>query len=131
VNFLEFLRTLAHRGADFVIVGGVAARLHGSTRLTHDVDVVPSLDPDKWSRTIDAIGDSGGRPRIPEPLERIRDVANVKGWMKDKGMLALLFRSPDGTAEIDLLVARRPSDRRSCPTPLRLRRRDPRVVEGR
>ena len=66
---------------------------------------VPSLDRDKWRRTIDAIWDSGGRPRIPETLERIRDVSNVEAWMKDKGMLALSFRSPDGSAEIDLLVS--------------------------
>ena len=88
-----------------MIVGGVAARLHGSTRLTHDVDIVPSLAPDNWRRTIDAIWESGGRPRIPEPLDRIRDVANVEAWMENKGMLALSFRSPDGSAEIDLLVS--------------------------
>jgi predicted nucleotidyltransferase len=105
VNFLEFLRNLTRRGADFVIVGGVAARLHGSTRLTHDVDIVPSLHPEAWRRAIDAIWESGGRPRIPEPLERIRDVTNVEAWMKDQGMLALSFRSPDGSAEIDLLVS--------------------------
>lgn len=105
MNFLEFLRNLAHRGADFVIIGGVAARLHGSTRLTHDVDVGPSLAPDNWRQAIDAIWESGGRPRIPEPLERIRDVAHVEAWMRDKGMLALSFRSPDGSAEIDLVVS--------------------------
>ncbi len=88
-----------------MIVGGVAARLHGSTRLTHDVDIVPSLAPDNWRRTIDAIWESGGRPRIPEPLDRIRDVANIEAWMENKGMLALSFRSPDGSAEIDLLVS--------------------------
>lgn len=104
MNFLAFLLSLARGGADFVIVGGVAARLHGSPRLTHDVDVVPSLAPDEWRRTIEAIWQSGGRPRIPEPLERIRDVANVEQWMTEKGMLALSFRSPDATAEIDLLV---------------------------
>lgn len=45
------------------------------------------------------------RPRIPEPLERLRDVEQVECWQRDKGMLALSFRTPDGTTEVDLLVS--------------------------
>ena len=33
MNFLEILKSLTKDGVEFVIVGGVAARLHGSTRL--------------------------------------------------------------------------------------------------
>ncbi len=29
---------------------------------------------------------------------------NVERWMRDKGMLALTFRSPSGAIELDLLV---------------------------
>ena len=43
-------------------------------------------------------------PRIPEPLERIRDVDHVRRWRLDKNMLALNFRAPDGGVEVDLLV---------------------------
>jgi hypothetical protein len=47
----------------------------------------------------------GARPRIPEPLERIRDVEQVRRWQDEKGMLALNFRTPDGNTEVDLLVS--------------------------
>ena len=104
-NFLEILNQLHDHQADFVIVGGVAAALHGSTRVTFDLDIVPSLDPASWVSLIDLLWSLGARPRIPEPLERIRDVQSIRSWRTEKGMLALNFRTPDGSTEVDLLVS--------------------------
>lgn len=105
INFLEILNRLHDSHVDFVIVGGVAAALHGSSRVTFDLDLVPSLAPDSWSRTVDLLWSLGARPRIPEPLERIRDVEQVRRWQTEKGMLALNFRTPDGSTEVDLLIS--------------------------
>ena len=105
MNFLDVLNTLTEDGVEFVIVGGVAARLHGSTRLTHDLDIVPKLDELSWKRLIQSIWSLNTRPRIPESKERIENVENVRSWMIEKHMLALSFRSPSGDAEIDLLVS--------------------------
>ena len=104
IDFLKLLETLADSKLEFVIVGGVAARLHGSTRLTHDLDVVPRLEAKTWARVVDLLWDAGALPRIPEPRERVRDAEIVNGWIRDKRMLALSFRSPDGFTEVDLLV---------------------------
>ena len=105
MNFLDVLNTLTEDGVEFVIVGGVAARLHGSTRLTHDLDIVPKLDDVSWKRLIQSIWSLNTRPRIPESRERIENVENVRSWIVEKHMLALSFRSPSGAAEIDLLVS--------------------------
>jgi len=104
-NFLEILSQFHDRHVDFVIVGGVAAALHGGSRVTFDLDVVPSLAPDSWMAAVDMLWALGARPRIPESLERIRDVENVRRWQREKGMLALNFRTPDGSTEVDLLVS--------------------------
>ena len=104
-NFLEILSQLHDHHVDFVIVGGVAASLHGGSRVTFDLDVVPSLAPDSWQAVVDLLWSLGARPRIPEPLDRIRDVEQVRRWRRDKGMLALNFRVPDGSTEVDLLVS--------------------------
>ena len=104
-NFLDILSQLHDRLVDFVIVGGVAAALHGSTRVTFDLDVVPSLAPDSWAAAVDLLWSLDARPRIPEPLERIRDVEQVRRWQHEKGMLALNFRTPDGSTEVDLVVS--------------------------
>ena len=105
MDFLSILRHMAASGLEFVIVGGAAARLYGSTRLTHDLDVVPSLEPAPWARLIHTLWAAGARPRIPESEAAIANPENVRRWIQQKGMLALCFRSPDGSAEVDLLVA--------------------------
>jgi predicted nucleotidyltransferase len=103
-NFLEILNQLHDHHVDFVIVGGVAASLHGGSRVTFDLDVVPSLEPDSWRAAVDFLWGLGTRPRIPESQERIRDVEHIRRWRQEKGMLALNFRAPDGSTEVDLLV---------------------------
>src|SRR5438552_3243722 len=105
IDFLTLLSKLQDSRVDFVIVGGVAAALHGNTRVTFDLDLVPSLAPDSWTAAVDLLWSLGARPRIPEPLERIRDVEQIRRWQAEKGMLALNFRTSDGSAEVDLLVS--------------------------
>ena len=104
-TFLDVLSQLHDHHVDFVIVGGVAAALHGGTRVTFDLDVVPRLADPSWPAAIDVLWSLGARPRIPEPLDRIRDVEQIRRWRRDKGMLALNFRAPDGSVEVDLLVS--------------------------
>ncbi|MXZ72644.1 MAG: hypothetical protein F4Z04_14235 [Acidobacteria bacterium] len=103
-GFLEILNALHDRHVEFVIVGGVAAALHGGSRVTFDLDLVPSLAPASWEAAVDLLWSIGARPRIPEPVERIRDVEHVRRWRREKGMLALNFHTTDGSTEVDLLV---------------------------
>jgi predicted nucleotidyltransferase len=104
-NFLSILQQLRNADVQFVVVGGVAAALHGGSRVTFDLDLVPSLEPNSWQVAIDLLWDLGARPRIPETRERIRDPDNVRVWREEKGMLALNFRTNDGALDIDLLVS--------------------------
>ena len=103
-GFLGILNALHDRRVEFVIVGGVAAALHGGSRVTFDLDLVPNLAPASWQAAVDLLYSLGARPRIPEPVQRIRDVDHVRRWRREKGMLALNFRTPDGSTEVDLLV---------------------------
>jgi predicted nucleotidyltransferase len=104
-NFLEILNHLHDHHVDFVIVGGVAAALHGGSRVTFDLDIVPRLDHSSWPVVVNLLWELGARPRIPETIDRIRSVDNIREWRRDKGMVALNFRAPDGSTEVDLLVA--------------------------
>ena len=104
-GLLEILNALHDHHVEFVIVGGVAAALHGGSRVTFDLDLVPSLAPNSWEAAVDLLWSLGARPRIPEPVERIRDVEHVRRWRREKGMLALNFHTADGSTEVDLLVA--------------------------
>jgi len=48
----ELLRRLTRRGVDFVVIGGIAAVLHGSARATFDLDI--AFAPDRPN--LDALG---------------------------------------------------------------------------
>lgn len=104
-DFLDILSRLHDHHVNFVIVGGVAAAMHGNTRVTYDLDIVPSLEPNSWQALVELLWSLGARPRIPEPLESIRVVSNVRQWHRERNMLALSFRTPDGSTEVDLLVS--------------------------
>ena len=49
-TFLDVLNQLHDHHVDFVIVGGVAAALHGGTRVTFDLDVVLASESDQFDQ---------------------------------------------------------------------------------
>lgn len=54
-DLLGFVRVLSSAKVDFIIVGGVAAGLHGALRTTLDLDVVYSRRPDNIARLVAAL----------------------------------------------------------------------------
>jgi len=46
----ELLRVLAEHRVDFLVIGGVAAQVHGRRRTTKDLDVTPAPDPENLAR---------------------------------------------------------------------------------
>ena len=51
-DFTKLLRVLAAGGVDFIIVGGLAATIHGAARATYDVDVLYSRTPENLDRVV-------------------------------------------------------------------------------
>lgn len=52
-DFRRLVEILSQGGVEFILVGGVAATVHGSARLTQDVDVVYSRGREnlqRWKR---------------------------------------------------------------------------------
>lgn len=67
----RILEALARHGADFVLVGGMAAQVHGNTRMTNDVDMIPAPDPPNLARLAEALRELDARVLNPgyEDLE--------------------------------------------------------------
>lgn len=71
----SILRVLEQCGVDYVLIGGLAASLHGSPHVTTDVDITPSTQPDNLERLAAALhaldariraeGEPGGIPFQP------------------------------------------------------------------
>jgi hypothetical protein len=55
VDILAFVRVLGDAGVDYIIVGGVAANIHGALRTTLDLDVVYSRSPANVARLATAL----------------------------------------------------------------------------
>lgn len=54
-NLQKLLRALTDHGVDFILIGGVAARAHGSSRLTDDVDVSYARAAPNLGRLVSAL----------------------------------------------------------------------------
>jgi predicted nucleotidyltransferase len=54
-NFAELIRILDEARVEFIIIGGVAARSHGSTRFTEDLDIVYSRTRNNIERVVSAL----------------------------------------------------------------------------
>ena len=68
-NFLEILSQLHDRHVEFVIVGGVAAALHGGSRVTFDLDVVARPAAESSQGAADPPLVLRGGPRAPRKVE--------------------------------------------------------------
>jgi predicted nucleotidyltransferase len=75
----KILRILEEEAVDFVVIGGLAAVLHGSTLPTQDVDILPLRDEENLERLARALTRLGARIRTSgEPVETTIDVAFLK-----------------------------------------------------
>lgn len=99
------LEALVAREVQFVVIGGFAARLHGSPLPTEDVDITPAMTPDNLSRLLQALRDLGARvrhPDLPEGLPFAHDATSLAGsvfWnlTTAHGDLDLSFTPPGTT----------------------------------
>lgn len=107
----RLLATLGRHGVEFVVIGGLAATIHGSTLATFDVDVTPRRTRDNLTRLSEAltelnakIRDDTGGAGLPFNHDAA-SLADAQMWnlTTDAGDLDLSF-VPAGTRGYDDLV---------------------------
>ncbi len=72
------LQVLVRRGVEFIIVGGVAATIHGSARVTRDLDIEAQVD-EQYERT---------------PTAHCSRLQSKKRASGAAGVKPLIYRSP-------------------------------------
>ncbi len=108
----HLLRALAARDVRFVLVGALAARLHGFPRMTADADIVPDREPANLAQLSSALGELDAKvytESVPAGLPFDSSAvalgrANLWNLVTDGGRLNIIFESA-GTGGYDDLAA--------------------------
>jgi predicted nucleotidyltransferase len=66
-DFEKLFQALGQSGVQFIVIGGFAAILHGSSHLTVDLDISYSRDPDNLKRLASALAPFQPYPRGAPP----------------------------------------------------------------
>ncbi|HSK90492.1 MAG TPA: hypothetical protein VK875_04185 [Euzebyales bacterium] len=88
----RILRVLTEHGVRFVLVGGIAATVHGSPSVTYDIDLAPEQSPDNLERLAAALTELGAvrytepeedlaAPRADELSARVEQFASPIGYI--------------------------------------------------
>jgi predicted nucleotidyltransferase len=108
-DFRAVLQTLAGGGVKFIVIGGVAAVVHGTARLTEDIDVVYARDKENIARLARALAPHspylrGAPPGLPFRLDERTIALGLNFTLTlDFGALDLLGEIIGGGAFEDLL----------------------------
>jgi hypothetical protein len=103
--FLEVFRALNTAEVRYLVIGGVAAALHGVPRMTGDIDLALSMDEQNLTLAINAITGLGFVPRAPVDAADFIDAAKREKWVREKSLVAFgLHRTVPIPLELDLLA---------------------------
>jgi hypothetical protein len=114
LNAEEILRRLTVRGVDFVVIGGIAAVLHGSAGMTYDLDICFATDDGNLKALGDVLVALGARLKgVAEHVPVVPDARTLRRvevltLVTDLGELDVLAR-PAGSPGYEAL--RRNADR--------------------
>jgi predicted nucleotidyltransferase len=106
LDLRELFRVLAEHGVDYLIIGGVAAQVHGRRRTTMDLDVTPAPDRENFKRLAAALVALDAHPvelgpSAPTPTEEQLRVAPVVPPLATRhGELHILNEVPGATAYV-------------------------------
>lgn len=108
-DFAALIRRLTDGGIEFILIGGVAATVHGSVRLTRDVDVVYARSPENIQKICQALGEvhpylRGASKGLPFHLDPPTMTAGLNFTLTtDEGDLDLLGEMTGGGTYTQLL----------------------------
>lgn len=109
-EFLDALENLVKHRVRFVVIGGLAGNLRGSTTITHDLDVCYARDDENLSRLVRALKEAHARLRgAPSDIPFILDAKTLKRgdhftFVTDMGSLDILGHPsgiPGGYEELE------------------------------
>ena len=107
-RFVDILEVLNRHGVDFIVVGGLAAVLHGAPVMTKDVDIVHDAAPEKIVPLLSALREMNARYNDPAGRQIVPDADKLQSFrlnllLTDMGPLDVLRIVGDGLTYADLV----------------------------
>lgn len=90
----DLFACLDRHGVRHVLIGGLAAVLHGSPLLTVDADICPATDPDNLQRLAAALEELDARIRTPDVAEGVL-FPRTAAFLEGVSLLNLVTRLGD------------------------------------
>lgn len=98
-------RALEQAGVRYVVVGGLAVVLHGSPRMTVDLDLVVDLAPEPALRAMEVLSSLGLLPRLPVPAGAFADEGLRRQWIEKRHLQVFSLYDPvDPFREVDVFA---------------------------
>jgi predicted nucleotidyltransferase len=108
IPFERVFRLLNDHDIRYVIVGGIAVVLHGSPRLTADLDIIIDLEPAPARTAIEVLHRAGFVAEVPVDIRQFADETVRRSWIVDKHMKALSLHDGEMPPTVIDLLAESP-----------------------
>lgn len=106
-HLVEALCALCDHEVQFVVAGGVAIVLHGIERMTLDLDLAVSLDPENLQRFLLVLRELQLIPRAPVAAEIILDPRRIHQLIQEKNALVFTFwNAGEPYRQVDMFLTR-------------------------
>ena len=93
------------KGIEYLVVGGIAANLHGVPRATADLDLAVAIKEENLKKIVSVMRDLGFQPRLPVEIEDFASLENLEMWHREKNMQVFTFWNPKTPySEIDIFI---------------------------
>ncbi len=102
--FFAIIRRLSGEKIKYVVIGGIAAIIHGVPRATFDLDIVLQFSPSNIKKFNKILNEFNLFPIVPiNPLELL-DKKKRNEWIKKKNAKVINFRDPKNIFNLDVVL---------------------------
>jgi len=108
--YFDILKAFYQMKVKYLITGGLAVNLFGVPRVTHDLDVILSMDEGNILLVLKILNKLGYKPRLPVDPKELLDEQKVENWIQNKNMFAFSFCQPENEYQVLVILIHHPLD---------------------
>jgi hypothetical protein len=84
--YFDILEGFFRNRIEYLIVGGMAVNLYGVPRMTQDLDIIISMEPENIRQVNEILHKLGYSPRLPVEANDLADPQKVKSWIEERNL---------------------------------------------